>query len=79
VEARDVFDEGGLNGSGTVISLGFEWCSHQLETMAGRGRTEVDKTMTFGGSKGSAEKLLGRCRKTTSQLLQWSKSTVNGQ
>jgi hypothetical protein len=63
VEARDVFDEGGLDGSSTVISLGFEWCSHRLETMTGRGRIEEDRTMRFGESKGGVGKLLGRCQK----------------
>jgi hypothetical protein len=37
MEAHDVLDEGGLDGSDTVASLGFEWCSHQLKTMTRRG------------------------------------------
>jgi len=63
VEARDVFDEGGLDGSSTIVSLGFEWCSHQLEKMTGRGRTEEDRTMRFGRSKCGVKKLLERCQK----------------
>jgi hypothetical protein len=56
VGERDDFDEAGLDGSGTVVSQGFEWCGHQLETMTGRGRSKEDRAMRFGGSKGGAEK-----------------------
>jgi hypothetical protein len=52
-----------LDGSGTVVFQGFEWYIHQLKTRTGKGRTEEDKAMSFGGSKGGAGKLLGRCRK----------------
>jgi hypothetical protein len=63
VEVRDVSDEGGLDGSGMVVSQGFERSSLQLETMTRRGRTEEDRAMRFGKSKGSLGKLLGRCWK----------------
>jgi hypothetical protein len=63
LEVRGNSNEGDLSGFGTVFFKGFEWCSHQLKTRTGRGRTKEDKAMRFGRSKWSAEKLLGRCRK----------------
>jgi hypothetical protein len=49
-----------LDDSGTVVSQGFDWYMHQLETRIGRKRTEEDKAMRDGGSNCGAEKLLGR-------------------
>jgi hypothetical protein len=63
VEVCGNSDEGDLSGSGTVVFKGFDWCSHQLETRTGRGRTKEDRAIRFGRSKWGAEKLLGRCQK----------------
>lgn len=59
----DASDEAGLGGSNIVVSQGFKWCSHQLETRIGKGRTEDDRVRRFDGSKGRAKIFLGRCQK----------------
>jgi hypothetical protein len=63
VEARGGSDQAVLDGSGTVVSQGFEWYINQVETRTGRRRTEEDRVMRYGGSNGGAGKLLGRGRK----------------
>jgi len=52
-----------LDGSGTVVSQGFDWYMNQLKTRTGRRRTEEDRAMRNSGSNGGAEKFLGRGRK----------------
>jgi hypothetical protein len=60
VEARGGSDRAVLEGSGTVVSQGFEWYINQVETRTGRLRTEEDRVMRYGGSNSGAGKLLGR-------------------
>jgi hypothetical protein len=63
VVERGGLDEADLGGSDTIVSQGFEWYGHQFERRTRRGRIEEDRAMRYGGSKGDAEKLLGRCLK----------------
>jgi len=58
VEARGVSDWAVFNGSSMVVSQGFDWYMHQLETRTGRKKTEENRAMRDGG----ARKLLGRGR-----------------
>jgi hypothetical protein len=39
-----------LDGSGTVVSQGFEGYMHQLEIRTGRRITEEDRAMRYGGA-----------------------------
>jgi hypothetical protein len=52
-----------LDGSGTIVSQGFDWYMNQLETRTGRRRTEEDRAMRNGRSNGGAGKVLGKGRK----------------
>jgi hypothetical protein len=45
-----------------VVSQGFDWYMHQLETRTGRKKTEENRAMRDGGSNGGPGKLLGRGR-----------------
>jgi len=63
VEEREGSDWVVLDSSSTVVSQGFDWYMHQLETRIGRRRTEEDKAMRYGESNGGVEKYLGRGRK----------------
>jgi hypothetical protein len=65
---RRVWERGGsdgavLDGSGTVVSQGFDWYMNQLETRTGRRRTEEDRARRKGGSSGGAGTILGRGHK----------------
>jgi hypothetical protein len=51
------------DGSGTIVSQGFDWYMNQLKTRTGRRRTEEDRAIRNGGSNDGAEKVLGRGRK----------------
>jgi hypothetical protein len=62
VAEREGSDWAVLNGSDTVVSQGFDWYMHQLETRTGRKRTEEDRAMRYGKSNDGTEKLLGRGR-----------------
>jgi len=52
-----------LDGSGRIVSQGFNWYMNQFETRTGRRRAEEDKAMWNGGSNGGAENFFGRGRK----------------
>lgn len=60
VEERGVFDWAVLDCSSKVVSQGFDWYMHQLETRTGRKKTEEDRAMRDGGSNDGARKLLER-------------------
>jgi hypothetical protein len=61
VEARECSDRAVLDGSGTVVSQGFDWYINQVETRTGRQRTKEDRAMRYGGSNGGgAGKFQGR-------------------
>jgi len=62
VEARGVSDWAIFDGSSMVVSQGFDWYMHQLETRTGRKKTEENRAMRDGGSNGGPGKLLGRGR-----------------
>jgi hypothetical protein len=60
---RGSSDEGDLSCFGTIVVQGFEWCSHQPVMRTGRGRTEEDRAMRFGGSKRWRRKTVGKMSK----------------
>jgi hypothetical protein len=63
-----VWERGGtdlavLDGSGMVVSQGFDWYMNQLERRTGRRKTEEDRAMRNGRSNGGAGKVMGRGQK----------------